>query len=66
MTTQEAIEHYRTQERLADALGITQAAVAMWGLYPPDKRQMQLERITRGRLRAEPEAFNPAKKKRAA
>jgi predicted transcriptional regulator len=65
MTTSDAISLYRTQEKLAHALGITQAAVAMWGEYPPARRQMQLERITRGRLRAEPEVFNP-KIKRAA
>jgi len=65
MTTHEAISYYGTQQALADKLGISQSAVSMWGDYPPDARQMQLERITRGRLRAEANVFSP-KRRRAA
>lgn len=65
MTTYEAISLYGTQKKLADALGITQSAVSMWGEFPPDKQQMRLERLTRGRLRAETDVFSPKRKKAA-
>jgi hypothetical protein len=54
MTTQEAIQHYRTQTKLAEALGIKQGSVSGWGEYPPALRQLQLQQITRGKLKAEP------------
>ena len=54
MTTEEAIKHYGTQQKLADALGIKQGSVSEWKKYPPALRQLQLQTITRGRLRAEP------------
>jgi hypothetical protein len=54
MTTYQAIKHYGTQVELASALGITQASVSEWGDYPPKLRQLQLQQITRGRLKAEP------------
>jgi hypothetical protein len=54
MRTQDAIDFYGTQRAVADELGITQAAVADWGEYPPDLRQLQLEHVTHGRLKAEP------------
>jgi predicted transcriptional regulator len=65
MTTSEATSYYKTQELLAAALGITQSAVSMWGEYPPAMRQMQIERLTRGRLRAEPNVFDRKRKKAA-
>jgi DNA-binding transcriptional regulator YdaS (Cro superfamily) len=54
MTTQDAISHYGSQQKLATALGIKQPTVSGWGTYPPAIRQIQLERLTRGRLKAEP------------
>jgi hypothetical protein len=54
MTTQEAIQHYKTQTKLAEALGIKQGSVSGWGEYPPALRQLQLQQITRGKLKAEP------------
>jgi transcriptional repressor of cell division inhibition gene dicB len=54
MTTQEAIKFYKTQTKLAQALGIQQGSVSEWGEYPPKLRQLQLQQITRGRLKAEP------------
>lgn len=55
MRKEEAIKFYGSQSALALALGIAQASVAGWREYPPDKRQLQLERITGGKLKAEPE-----------
>jgi transcriptional repressor of cell division inhibition gene dicB len=54
MTTEQAILHYGTQTRLASALGIKQGSVSGWGEYPPALRQLQLQRITNGKLKAEP------------
>jgi DNA-binding transcriptional regulator YdaS (Cro superfamily) len=54
MTTYQAIKHYGTQVKLAAALGISQASVSEWGDYPPKLRQLQLQQITRSRLKAEP------------
>lgn len=62
MTTEQAISHYRTQQRLATALGISQSAVAEWGEYPPALRQIQIEKLTRGRLRAQPDVFTKRRK----
>lgn len=53
MRKQEAIEFYGSQTALARAIGIAQASVAGWGEYPPDARQLQLQRITKGKLKAE-------------
>jgi hypothetical protein len=66
MTTEQAIKHYRTQQGVADALGIAQSTVAEWGEYPPPLRQLQLQTVSRGRLRAEPNCLFPQKRKRAA
>lgn len=54
MTTDDAVKHYGTQQKLADALGIKQGSVAGWGEHPPALRQLQLQQLTKGRLKAEP------------
>jgi transposase-like protein len=56
MKKSEAIAHYGGNvSALARALGIDQSTVYSWGDFPPDRRQLQLERITKRKLRAEPE-----------
>lgn len=52
MTKQQAIEHFRTQMALAAALGIDQSTVSAWDRIPT-LRQLQLEALTRGELRAD-------------
>jgi predicted XRE-type DNA-binding protein len=64
MTTSDAIKHYGTQQRLATALGIRQSSVSEWGEYPPAVRQLQLQQLTKGRLKSEPGLL--AVKRRAA
>lgn len=54
MRTAEVLAHFRTQKAVAQALGIRQPSVAAWGEFPPDNRQLQIERVTRKKLRAEP------------
>ena len=58
MTTSDVIRHYGTQQKVADALGIRQGSVSGWGEYPPALRQLQLQRLTNGRLKAEPGILN--------
>ena len=53
MKTKVAINFFKNQQGLADALGITQPSVAGWGDTVPPLRQLQLERITKGALKAE-------------
>jgi hypothetical protein len=57
MTKDEAVKHFGSQEALAKALDMKQPSVAEWGEYPPETRQLQLHRITKGKLRAEPEVI---------
>lgn len=55
MTTKEALDHYGGDVRaLSTALNIWHTAVYQWGEYPPALRQLQLEKITKGALVAEP------------
>lgn len=64
MRTQEAVDFFKTQQGVADALGIKQSSVAEWGEYPPPLRQIQLEAVTGKKLRAEEDVL-PAKSKAA-
>ena len=54
MKTSDVIEYYGTQTAVAIALGIRQPSVNEWGEYPPDARQLQIEKLTRKALKAEP------------
>jgi hypothetical protein len=53
MTTQEAIDHYGSIRRLAEALKIWPHAIYRWGDHPPEARQYQLQVLTGGKLKAE-------------
>lgn len=54
MTTSEAIAYFKGNvSALARAIGIDQSSVYSWLAYPPDRRQMQLQRVTGGALKAE-------------
>jgi DNA-binding transcriptional regulator YdaS (Cro superfamily) len=52
MTLDQAVEYFGTKLRVAAALGVTRQAVSSWREVPP-LRQLQLERMTRGALRAD-------------
>lgn len=55
MTKLEAIAYYGDNvSALARALGIDQSTVYSWGDYPPERRQLQLQHITKDALKAEP------------
>lgn len=58
MTYDEVLSYFGTQIKIAEALGITQATVSLWGAngepkMVPAKYQYQLEVITRGELMAD-------------
>jgi hypothetical protein len=55
MKTETVIQHFGNQHAVAIALGIKQPSVAAWGEYPPELRQLQVESVTSGALRAESE-----------
>lgn len=68
MRTADVLHHFKTQTAVADALGIKQPSVASWGEYPPGVRQLQLEFLTGGALKAEPKwklKAKPAPRKKA-
>jgi DNA-binding transcriptional regulator YdaS (Cro superfamily) len=59
MKTKDAIRYFGTQDALAKALGIKQSAVGQWPERVPELRQLQLELLTKGELKADPAVKNP-------
>lgn len=55
MTKDQVIEHFGSQAAVAVALGIRQPSVWEWGDPLPPLRQLEIERLTAGALRAGPE-----------
>ena len=55
MDTKAVIEHFGSQRKAAEALGLAQPSIANWGQRPPPLRQLQIEAVTGGALRAEPD-----------
>lgn len=52
MTKEQAVAHFKTQQALAAALGLTQGTVSGWGVVP-FVHQVRLERMTGGALVAD-------------
>lgn len=65
MTKDEAVKHYKTQQALAAALGLTQGTVSGW-VVVPYVHQVRLERITAGALVADDADAFVAKQRAAA
>ena len=57
MKKQEAIAYFGTQQALADAIGVSSAAVTQWGENVPPLRQLQLQQLTLGKLKASEDVF---------
>jgi hypothetical protein len=69
MTKDQAVQHFGTQMELARALEMSQGSISLWDTYPPALRQLQLEALTKGALRAEPDCDKyrvPARRKAVA
>ena len=65
MLTSDAISHFGSKAALAKAIGISVPSVYEWREYPPPLRQLQIEQVSGGALKAEPDVFD-AKPARAA
>jgi len=57
MKTLDAISHYGSAARLADAMGISRAAVSQWGDTVPASAAALLEKMTGGVLVFDPNVY---------
>lgn len=63
MTKLEALQFYGgSVTALTKALSMDQSSYYSWGEYPPGGRQLQLERLSGGALKAEPNCMQRPKK----
>jgi transcriptional repressor of cell division inhibition gene dicB len=61
MTTSDAIEFFGSKADVAAALGLKKPSIYEWGEYPPELRQIQIEILSGGKLKAEPSCYPQAK-----
>lgn len=54
MTLEEAREHFGNYSKLADALKINRSAITQWAGSIPEARQLEIHRLTKGMLKADP------------
>lgn len=54
MRTSTVLKHFGDHKAVAAALGIKAPSVYSWGPTVPPLRQIQIERITGGKLKADP------------
>lgn len=55
MNTAQAVAHFGSKKKLAEALGISPSAVTLWADTIPTLRQFQIQMLTSGDLKAEAE-----------
>lgn len=53
MNTDQAVAHFGSKKKLADALGITAGAVTLWKNVIPLLRQYQIQAVTGGGLKVD-------------
>ena len=63
MKTLDAITRFGSQTALADALGISKAAVNKWGADVPPLRQLQLQAMTNGAMQADADVYEQLSKR---
>ena len=61
MQTDQVVEHFGGRRRVAEALGISTQAVAQWRERVPLQSAVQLEVLTQGRFRVDPDAYRRAR-----
>lgn len=54
MTLQEAKDYFGNYAKLAAALKISKGAISQWTGEIPEARQLELHRLTKGKLKADP------------
>ena len=63
MKTTEVLKHFSSQVAVAHVLGISRAAVNKWGPTVPPLRQLQLQAITRGKLKPDRDVYEQLSKR---
>ena len=64
MFTKAVVAHFGTQQKVADALGISKQAVSRWHKQKvvPRGAAYQIQVLTAGKLQVDPSAYGPKKK----
>ena len=57
MTYDDVLEYFGTQVKIAAALEMTQGSVSAWDGSIPPLRQLQIQQVTRGKLKADADVF---------
>lgn len=57
MKKSDALRYFGNAYQLAKALNIQQSAVSRWTTYVPIIRAFQIERISGGKLKADPDSY---------
>jgi transcriptional repressor of cell division inhibition gene dicB len=57
MKTETAIQHAGGVKALATLLGVTVSAISQWEGDVPPARQLQLQKLTKGKLKADPDCL---------
>jgi DNA-binding transcriptional regulator YdaS (Cro superfamily) len=65
MKTADALAHYGTQKKLAEALGVARQTISLWGVLVPGEKAIILNHITDGSLKIDAEAYVKQSKKRS-
>lgn len=70
MLKADAIKHYKTSYKLAQAIGISPSAVYQWGTLVPPPSAIKIEIHTQGKIKVNPHLYtqdrsDEAKKKRS-
>lgn len=51
------LNHFKNPKKIADALGISPAAVSQWGDVIPEKNAYKLQAITNGELKVDTKLY---------
>jgi len=62
MKTETALKHFGGNVALTSILGLSNGAISQWGEFPPGFRQLQLEKLSKGKLKAEANLMPKASK----
>jgi len=62
MLKKDVIDHFGKSINVCNALSLTSGAVSQWGEIIPEKQAMKLDRITKGKLKYDPAAYEKVKR----